>query len=187
MAISIFDLFKVGIGPSSSHTVGPMRAANRFLMGLEEKDCLDQVCSVNVELYGSLALTGIGHGTDKAVMLGLLGEAPDTVDPDCIDDRLTEIQDKKSLSLYSRKKISFDPKKHIIFFRKKSLPIHPNGMRFIAFGSNHQPLHSRVYYSIGGGFVVNEETAEKDSLKKDNSNIPFPFKSGKDLFNYVWF
>ena len=181
MAISVFDLFKIGIGPSSSHTVGPMKAASRFLMGLEDKAVFQNVASVNVQLFGSLALTGIGHGTDKAVMLGLMGDLPDTVDPDTIDAKLEELKSSRVLKLKGSHPISFDPKKHISFFRQKSLPVHPNGMKFVAYDDQHQILHERVYYSIGGGFVVNEETAEKDKLKKDVSQLPYPFKSGKDL------
>ena len=181
MAISIFDLFKVGIGPSSSHTVGPMKAANRFLMGIEEKSGLENVSSINVQLYGSLALTGIGHGTDKAVMLGLSGELPDTVDPDNIDSKLDRIKKTKRIQLAGSQQIPFDPQKHIAFLRRKSLPLHPNGMKFLAYDKDLQLIHQRVYYSIGGGFVVNEETAERDSLKKDRSKLPYPFKSGAEL------
>lgn len=181
MAISVFDLFKIGIGPSSSHTVGPMRAGQRFLMGLEERQVLDKVASVTVELYGSLALTGIGHGTDKAVMLGLCGELPDKIDPESIDSKLEAIRKNLSLKLKGTTPISFDPKKHIIFLRRKTLPLHPNGMRFIAYDANYKELHSRVYYSIGGGFVVNEETAKEDRLKKDLTQLKYPFHSADEL------
>ncbi len=181
MAISIFDMFKVGIGPSSSHTVGPMRAANRFLMGLEEAGELAQVASISIELYGSLALTGIGHGTDKAIILGLLGETPSAVDPELIEDKLEQVKVSKQLQLSRGSTIRFDPKKHLIFLRRKSLPLHPNGMKFIAYDQNLQVIHQRIYYSIGGGFVVNEETAEKDALKKDMTQLPYPFASGADL------
>lgn len=181
MAISTFDLFKIGIGPSSSHTVGPMRAGYRFLLGLEEKQVFDKTHSINVELYGSLALTGIGHGTDKAVMLGLSGEQPDQIDPSTIDAKLETIRSKQELKLKGVHTIGFDPKKHIIFFRRKTLPLHPNGMRFIAYDAEYQELHARVYYSIGGGFVVNEETAKEDRLKKDATVVRFPFKTAASL------
>ncbi len=181
MAISTFDLFKIGIGPSSSHTVGPMRAGNRFLMGLEEKGVFEKVATISCELYGSLALTGIGHGTDKAVMLGLSGEMPDTVDPESIEAKLAIIRRDLKLSLKGLRLIDFDPKKHIIFLRKKVLPLHSNGMRFIAYDDNYQVIHSRVYYSIGGGFVVNEDTAKEDRLKKDTTQFKFPFNSATEL------
>lgn len=181
MAISTFDMFKIGIGPSSSHTVGPMRAALRFLVGLEEKVQLERVHSLTVELYGSLALTGIGHGTDKALMLGLLGEQPDTVDPELIDAKLDQIKKSLQIGLKGRHSIGFDPKKHIIFFRQKTLPLHPNGMRFTAYDDQYATLHTRVYYSIGGGFVVNEETAKEDKLKKDATPLRFPFQSAAAL------
>ncbi|MDQ3234696.1 MAG: hypothetical protein M3Q07_23065, partial [Pseudobdellovibrionaceae bacterium] len=184
MAISTFDLFKIGIGPSSSHTVGPMRAGHRFLMGLEEKGVFDQVASVTCELYGSLALTGIGHGTDKAIMLGLSGEQPDQVDPETIDGKLDKIRGELRLYLKGQRPIEFDPKKHIIFFRKKVLPLHSNGMRFIAFDANYKELHSRVYYSIGGGFVVNEDTAKEDRLKKDTTQLKYPFHSAAQLLEF---
>ena len=183
MSISTFDMFKIGIGPSSSHTVGPMRASFRFLLGLEERNLLGRVASISVELYGSLALTGIGHGTDKALMLGLLGEQPDSVDPATIEFKLKAIRSDKKLLLKGSHSISFDPKKNIIFFRQKTLPLHPNGMRFIAFDANYQEIHKRVYYSIGGGFVVNEETAKEDRLKKDSTPVRFPFKSAAELLH----
>lgn len=184
VAISIFDMFKVGIGPSSSHTVGPMRAAHRFLAGLEETQNMHQVATICVELYGSLALTGIGHGTDKAIILGLLGEVPSTVDPDQIEAKLNQVKETKQLVLQGGPTIHFDPQKHLIFLRRKSLPIHPNGMQFMAYDANFSEIHRRVYYSIGGGFVVNEETAEKDALKKDMTKLPYPYSSGKELLSH---
>lgn len=181
MAISVFDLFKIGIGPSSSHTVGPMRAAFRFLLGLEEKQVFSQVSRIEVDLYGSLALTGIGHGTDKALMLGLLGEKPDEIDPATIEAKTTDVRQSHKLMLAGKHQIVFHPKDHIHFHRRKALPYHPNGMKFSAFDNTGTCVHDRVYYSIGGGFVVNEETAQKDRLKKDDSSLPFPFGSGQDL------
>ena len=183
MAISIFDMFKIGIGPSSSHTVGPMRAADRFLQGLDDLKALNKVSSITVELYGSLALTGIGHGTDKAVILGLLGEKPNLVDPETIEPKLQEVREQKKLQLPEGSLIKFDPKKNIVFLRRKSLPLHPNGMKFIAYDESFQEIHNRVYYSIGGGFVVNEETAQKDTLKKDQTKLPLHFESGQALLD----
>jgi len=181
MAISVFDMFKIGIGPSSSHTMGPMRAAHRFLLGLEEKGCLDKAARIKIDLYGSLALTGIGHGTDKALLLGLEGDLPDTVDPDTIDSRLATMRAENKLKLMGKYSIGFTQKNDIEFFRRKSLPFHPNGMQFFAWNNANELLHDRVYYSIGGGFVVNEETAAQDKLKKDATQVPFPFRSGNDL------
>ncbi|MBC7660284.1 MAG: L-serine ammonia-lyase [Chitinophagaceae bacterium] len=181
MAMSVFDLFKVGIGPSSSHTVGPMRAGQRFLKGLEEKSVLRDISSVTVELYGSLAHTGIGHGTDKAIMLGLSGELPDQIDPESIEPKLDAIKNSGKLSLAGHHQIDFDHKKHIIFMRRKLLPLHSNGMRFIAYNKDYVELHSRVYYSIGGGFVVNEETAKQDKLAKDTTPVAYPFASAAEL------
>jgi L-serine dehydratase len=184
MAISTFDLFKIGIGPSSSHTVGPMRAGHRFLMGLEEKGVFDRVATITCELYGSLALTGVGHGTDKAIMLGLLGELPDQVDPETIEAKLLIIRRDLRLMLKGMRLIEFDPRKHIIFFRKKVLPLHSNGMRFLAYDADYKELHSRVYYSIGGGFVVNEDTAKEDRLKKDTTELKYPFTSAAQLLEF---
>ncbi|MCX6131015.1 MAG: L-serine ammonia-lyase [Proteobacteria bacterium] len=181
MAISTFDMFKIGIGPSSSHTVGPMRASRRFILGLMDKNLMDTVNSISCELYGSLALTGIGHGTDKAVMLGLSGEEPDTIDPAGIEAKLGAIRQDLTLPLNGGRMIDFDPQKHIIFFRRKVLPLHPNGMRFIAYDAAYNELHSRIYYSIGGGFVVNEETAKADRLKKDTTIVQYPFHTAAEL------
>ncbi|RZA26327.1 MAG: L-serine ammonia-lyase [Proteobacteria bacterium] len=181
MSMSVFDLFKVGIGPSSSHTVGPMRAGERFLKTLLEKNLIEKVASVTVELYGSLALTGIGHGTDKAIMLGLSGELPDTIDPESIDAKLDKIRSEEKLFLAGKYAIHFEPKKHLVFLRRKLLPLHSNGMRFIAFDRDYTEIYSRVYYSIGGGFVVDEETAAKDKLSNEVVKVKYPFESAAEL------
>jgi L-serine dehydratase len=181
MAISVFDMFKIGIGPSSSHTMGPMRAAGRFLARLGHERLLDATAAVFVDLYGSLALTGRGHGTDKAVMLGLEGEAPDAIDPDVIDGRLGLIRNDRQLRLAGDRPIGFDPDVHLRFHRKTFLPHHPNGLRFTATDAAERVLCERTYYSIGGGFVVDEERAEQDRLERDESVLPFAFRSGKEL------
>ena len=181
MAMGVFDMFKVGIGPSSSHTVGPMRAGQCFLQALRDHGQLNNVHSVTVELYGSLALTGIGHGTDKAVMLGLSGERPDTIDPETIEPKLDRIKAQEKLVLGGELEIQFDPKKQIIFLRRKLLPLHSNGMRFIAFDRDYNELSARIYYSVGGGFVVDEETAARDTLEKDPLPVRFPFDSAAQL------
>ncbi len=181
MAISVFDLFKIGIGPSSSHTVGPMRAATRFVQRLEQEGKLGKTHGVHCELFGSLGLTGKGHGSDKAVLLGLEGETPESVDVTTIEERLSAIRDGKKLKLLGRREVAFEEKKQLIFNRTKRLPLHSNGMRFIAFDENRTPIDERVFYSIGGGFVVNSETAGEDKLTRDETQLPHPFKTASDL------
>jgi L-serine dehydratase len=181
VAISVFDLFTIGIGPSSSHTVGPMRAARRFVERLEHDGVFERVARVRCDLYGSLGATGRGHGSDRAVLLGLEGETPEGVDPDRIGPRMEEIQRRHSLRLGGRHAIAFTPGPDLVFHHDESLPLHPNGMRFTAFDAAGAELASRVYYSIGGGFVVNEDEAGQNRLVKDRTALPFPFRSGDDL------
>jgi L-serine dehydratase len=183
MAVSIFDLFKIGIGPSSSHTVGPMKAACTFARRLEQLGLINETQRVNISLYGSLAHTGRGHGTDKAVMLGLQGELPDAVDPDLIDSMLEEISANNTIALLGRQVIPFSQKKDLLFRKRQLLPHHPNGMRFEAFAADGAVLQSREYYSIGGGFVVNQDEAARDRIVKDETSLPFPFESGDDLLD----
>jgi len=180
MAISVFDLFKIGIGPSSSHTVGPMRAALQFATRLKENEVLSQTAAVKTSLYGSLGATGRGHGSDKAVILGLTGEAPELVDPTQVDDRLAQIRTEGVLPLLGTHSLEFKEKEHLLFLRK-SLPYHPNGMQFTAYNTTGAELLSRTYYSVGGGFVVNEEAIGADRIKKDDTQLPYPFKSGDEL------
>lgn len=179
--ISVFDLFKIGIGPSSSHTVGPMKAAATFAEKLRRDGKLAHTASVIVELFGSLALTGKGHGTDRAIMLGLCGEKPDAIDPDMIDTRLAEINASKALVLAGAQRIPFLPEHHFVFHYTQSLPLHPNGMRFSALDLDSQPLDRQTYYSIGGGFVVQEIATPATNATRSVKEIPFPFKSGADL------
>lgn len=181
MAISVFDMFKIGIGPSSSHTVGPMRAAWRFASQLQEHGLLERVASVKVELYGSLGATGRGHGSDKAVLLGLEGELPDQVDTDGIDARLARIREERLVRLLGVHPVRFVEKEHLVMHRRQSLPYHPNGMRFIACDDTGEELRNKVYYSVGGGFVVNEEAAGADRIVADTTPIPYPFRSGAEL------
>ncbi len=182
MAVSTFDLFKIGIGPSSSHTVGPMRAAVRFVgRWLEETGQLEATARVCCELYGSLALTGRGHGTDKAVLLGLEGQWPDTVDPDAIPDILARIRGEGRLRLLGRHAIGFDEKADLIFNKRQSLPFHPNGMRFTAFDAAGNALATRDYYSVGGGFVVNHDDASADRIVADTTALRHPFTTGEQL------
>jgi L-serine dehydratase len=182
MAVSVFDLFKIGIGPSSSHTVGPMRAAARFAeRWLEEKGVLDNVVRVRAELYGSLAMTGRGHGTDKAVLLGFTGEHPDTVDPDRIPDTLGHIRQSGRLALLGKHEIEFDEKRDLVFNKRQKLPFHTNGMRFSAYDADGNELATRDYYSVGGGFVVNTDEAAEDRIVADTTEQPYPFSTGDEL------
>lgn len=180
MSLSVFDLFKVGIGPSSSHTVGPMRAAARFVEGLRAEGVLERVDSVRAELYGSLGATGKGHGSDKAVLLGLEGEHPDTVDTSAVAERLAAIRQSGTLRLLGEQPIRFVEKDHLAMIRKP-LPYHPNGMILRAFDAYGLQLRSREYYSVGGGFVVDEEAVGADRIVEDRTPLRFPFLSGREL------
>ena len=181
MAVSVFELFKIGIGPSSSHTVGPMRAAQLFVNGLKENALLDRTHAVKAELYGSLGATGKGHGSDKAVLLGLLGESPDLVDIDTIAAKLAQIRSTATINLIGQKQVTFIEKEHLLMYRQRTLPYHPNGMRFTAFDSDNAEIANKVYYSVGGGFVVNENAAGQDRLVSDTTILPYPFHSGDAL------
>ncbi|MCB6182529.1 L-serine ammonia-lyase [Leeia sp. TBRC 13508] len=181
MSISVFDLFKIGIGPSSSHTVGPMRAAWRFVSVIEEDGLLDAVSSIKAELYGSLGATGKGHGSDTAVLLGLEGELPDLVDVEQVESKLARIRKDNAVNLMGHKTIRFVEKEHLIMYKRQSLPYHPNGMKFTAYDAEGKEIRAKIYYSVGGGFVVNEENAGKDQLKADDHSLPFAFKSGNEL------
>lgn len=183
MAISVFDMFTIGIGPSSSHTVGPMRAARRFITRLQEQNHLHETLRVAVELYGSLGATGKGHGSDKAVMLGLEGETPDGVDIDAIDARLEAIRTQKSLHLAGAQRIPFDPENDIIFHKRETLPAHPNGMRFAAYDQNGNELRTRIYYSVGGGFIVSNDATPDDPIVKDQTALKYPYRSGEKLLH----
>jgi L-serine dehydratase len=185
MAVSVFDLFKIGIGPSSSHTVGPMRAARLFAAKLEHEGKLDATRRVCAEMYGSLGATGKGHGTDKAVLLGLAGFEPDTVDIDAIAGQLDAMRGCGRLPLLGRHEVAFVEKTDLVFKRRETLPFHANGMRFTAFDEAGADLLTKVYYSVGGGFVVSDEVAHDGSRQKviapDTTLLPYPFHSGADL------
>jgi len=181
MAVSTFDLFKIGIGPSSSHTVGPMRAANLFVAALRESGVLDAVRRVRCSLYGSLGATGKGHGSDKAVMLGLEGEEPDKVDPNRIPIRLRQIREGRTLMVAGVHAIAFDEREDLLFLRRETLPFHPNGMRLAALDAEGHPLLERTYYSVGGGFVVNHDESGQPQLGPDTLQLPHPFRTGDEL------
>ena len=180
MSLSTFDLFKIGIGPSSSHTVGPMRAALLFAQALRDGGFLPAVSSVRCELYGSLGATGKGHGSDKAVLLGLEGEAPDLIDPDAIMPRLDAMRASQTLNLLGTHRIAFNEREGLKFLRK-ALPFHPNGMRLFAFGAGGEALLEKTYYSIGGGFVINQDAAGQPALVPDKTDLPYPFTTGIGL------
>jgi L-serine dehydratase len=181
MAISVFDLFKIGIGPSSSHTVGPMRAARSFALDLDADGLIGGVAAVRIELYGSLGATGRGHGSDKAVILGLMGETPEGVDVEKLPALIADVRQSGRLRLLGRRDIAFRDSEHLLWMRK-SLPFHPNGMRFAALDAADDELRARVYYSVGGGFVVDEDAAEGTSpIKADETALPYPFKSAQEL------
>ncbi|MBA4344626.1 MAG: L-serine ammonia-lyase [Methylibium sp.] len=185
MAVSVFDLFKIGIGPSSSHTVGPMRAARLFALRLKHEGLLPRTTRVVSQLYGSLGATGKGHGSDKAVLLGLAGHEPDSVDVEQVPAYLEAIRSGSALPLLGEHPIAYNEAKDLVFFRRQSLPFHANGMRFIAQDADEQTLLERTYYSVGGGFVVSDEVAADGSKQKviapDATVLPYPFKSGDEL------
>ena len=181
MAISVFDLFKIGIGPSSSHTVGPMRAANMFVQSLREAGDFDRLGRLHVSLYGSLGATGKGHGTDKAVILGLEGEEPETVDTKVIPARIEQVMANGYLRLNGERELTFSASEDLTFHRSEVLPFHPNGMTFSAFDADGMPLMERTYYSVGGGFVLNEAAAGEDRIVEDATTLPLPFTSGAEM------
>jgi L-serine dehydratase len=185
MAISIFELFKIGIGPSSSHTVGPMKAAFLFVEGLQSQSYFKDVTRIKADLFGSLGATGKGHGSDKAILLGLEGELPDKVNPNNIPERLLHIRNKKEVNVFHKKIISFDEDKDLIMHREESLPYHPNGMRFTAYNISGEIVRTKIFYSVGGGFVLNDENIpnQSDPLKPDSRVLKYPFTTMTQLLS----
>ncbi len=185
MAVSVFDLFKIGIGPSSSHTVGPMRAARLFVSRLAHDGLLPRTARVLSQLYGSLGATGKGHGSDKAVLLGLAGHEPDTVDVDAVPALLASMRSERSILLLGTHVVAFNEREDLKFHRRESLPFHANGMRFTAYDAEGGELAHRSYYSVGGGFVVSDEVAADGARQKviapDTTVLPHPFHSGDEL------
>ncbi len=180
MAISVFDLFKIGIGPSSSHTVGPMRAACMFAQALQNNALLGQVAHVKCELYGSLGATGKGHGSDVAVMLGLMGHAPDTVDVEAVPVMIATARKTQSLALLGEQIIAFREKEHLLMYRREAMAEHPNGMKFTALDAQGAVLRESKYLSVGGGFVVTAGAAN-DAVLAAYQQVPHPFTSGDEL------
>jgi L-serine dehydratase len=183
MTVSVFDLFAVGIGPSSSHTVGPMKAARSFINSLDNTEKLAQVATIKVELFGSLAFTGKGHGTDFAILLGLEGNAPDTINPDIIRPRSQQIIQENLINLGNKHPISFHYLTDLLFNFTELLPAHTNGMRFTAYDKDQQILDCQIFYSIGGGFIINEEQASHSEVTPALT-IPYPFDTPKQLLQH---
>ena len=180
MSISVFDVFSIGIGPSSSHTVGPMRAAKLFASSLDNSQ-LQAVARLKVDFYGSLGATGKGHGSARAVLLGLQGETPETVSSDAGAALLASVKSSHSLQLLGEHRIAFNFTDSIRFHRKECLPYHPNGMRFTAYDAGEGELASKVYYSVGGGFVVDEQAASRGFIVENTQSLPNPFSTGEEL------
>jgi L-serine dehydratase len=181
MTVSVFDLFSIGIGPSSSHTVGPMRAALRFARALEQDGLLDRVAGVRAELFGSLGATGHGHGSVRAVVLGLSGAEPETVDPEAAVALADQVRDTGSLALLGRAPVRFDIGADVILHRRKRLEFHSNGMRFAALDASGRELTARTYYSVGGGFVLGADEAGHPAIVADPTPVPHPFASAAEL------
>ncbi|MQY12118.1 L-serine dehydratase 1 [Streptomyces sp. RB5] len=186
MAISVFDLFSIGIGPSSSHTVGPMRAARMFVRRLKNEGLLAHTTAVRAELFGSLGATGHGHGTPKAVLLGLEGHSPRTVDVAWADTEAERIRTSGTLHLLGAAigtdhPIAFDTDRDLVLHRRRSLPYHANGMTLFAYDSTGAPLLEKTYYSVGGGFVVDEDAVGEDRIKLDDTVLKYPFRTGDEM------
>jgi L-serine dehydratase len=184
MFVSAFDLFKIGLGPSSSHTVGPMRAALRFVHELAADGKLDLTERVGVDLYGSLGLTGRGHGTDRAVLLGLSGEAPDRIEPDAVEDKVHRIRARQSLRLDGRREIPFREQEDLRFRVDKTLAFHSNGIRFTAHDATGAVLFRKIYFSVGGGFVVDEIEAQRAGPPPKTAHVPYAFASAAELLEH---
>ncbi|TWG99073.1 L-serine dehydratase [Mesorhizobium sp. J18] len=188
MFLSVFDLFKIGIGPSSSHTMGPMTAAARFLAEIAEGDWPrpvgTKVARISVSLHGSLAFTGVGHGTDRAVILGLAGYTPVSIDPDKVDAVLAQITEERLVSPPGHPGYRFDPQSDLVLDRKQALPGHANGMAFNALDADDRLLLRRIYYSIGGGFVASEEELQKmkaNGKAPVDADVPYPFANAGQM------
>jgi L-serine dehydratase len=183
MAISAFDLFKIGIGPSSSHTVGPMRAAGMFTESLAAEE--HRVAGLRIELFGSLGATGHGHGSVKAVVLGLSGEHPETVDPVAAEPLVARVRETGRLALPGGREIAFDPDSDIVLHRRKRLPFHSNGMIFTAVDDMGESVLERTYYSIGGGFVLGEDERGAPRIEADATPVPYPFDTAAELLAHT--
>ncbi|MFE0422821.1 L-serine ammonia-lyase [Streptomyces sp. NPDC058953] len=181
MAISVFDLFSIGIGPSSSHTVGPMRAARMFAHRLKNEGLLASTTAIRAELYGSLGATGHGHGTPKAVLLGLEGESPRTVDVESADERVERIKESGRIALLGAHEIAFAFDDDLVLHRRETLPYHANGMTIRAYDADGGTVLEKTYYSVGGGFVVDDDAVGEDRIKLDDTVLKYPFRTGDEL------
>lgn len=182
MPVSVFNLFSIGIGPSSSHTVGPMRAARLFVLLLAKMNGVPQANRLIVDLYGSLALTGKGHSTDLALLLGLEGWTPEGVDPGQVQPIIQKIRQDQALVIPPGHTVPFNEKSDMLFHCDKQLPYHPNGMRFTAYDAQNKVILQKIYYSVGGGFIVEHDDAMQDKgIIQDSHQIPFPFKTAEEL------
>ena len=179
MSISVFDLFKIGVGPSSSHTVGPMSAACDFVVTLDARNLLSKVDRIEVCLYGSLSATGKGHATDRAIIMGLMGDRPDRIDPSVINPRIDALLESQTLNIFGQKQISFEWERDMLFL-EEVLPRHPNAMSITAYDAE-KALYQNTYYSIGGGFVVTDEEAQDDQLVLHTSSLPYDFNTAEEL------
>lgn len=183
MSVSVFDLFKIGIGPSSSHTVGPMRAAGRFVRSLADEGLLERTTRVRAELFGSLGATGHGHGSVNAVVWGLMGEDPETVDTIQGPVRTAEVAESGRIGLADRHWVAFNLDNDVVLHRRRSLPFHPNGMTFTAWAGEDE-IASRTYYSIGGGFVLDDDGSGAPTLRTDPTPVPYPFRTAAELLDH---
>ncbi|MDP8994948.1 MAG: L-serine ammonia-lyase [Pseudomonadota bacterium] len=181
MVSSVFDLFKIGVGPSSSHTMGPMTAACNFVEALVAEGLFEETDRVGVDLYGSLALTGKGHGTDRAILLGLSGERPDGLDPDEAEKTVQRIRHSGRIRLAGRREIAFDEARDLRFLQRERLPHHSNGMRFTSCRASGEALASRIYYSVGGGAVVDEAAVARNAPPEGPADVPYNFRSAAEL------
>lgn len=180
--VSVFQLFSIGIGPSSSHTVGPMRAARMFVLDLEAEGKLEVLDAIKVELFGSLAMTGKGHATDIAILLGLEGERPEGVDPNCVEKKIKQIHKERVLNVLGDCPINFSSIEDLIFSKGKRLPYHSNAMKYRAFDVDKKEIASKIYYSVGGGFVVEHDNIFSDAIPSfDVSSVPYPFRTCEEL------
>ena len=180
MTISVFNLFSIGIGPSSSHTVGPMKAAHAFMSRIQDQGRLTKTHRIEVELFGSLAFTGKGHGTDCAILMGLEGNLPESINPDIVHPHAKEIIESQKINLFHLHPISFNYRRDMIFNFKDLLPAHTNGMRFSIFDAAEQKIYSHIYYSIGGGFILDQDEADQ-AQTHINTDAPYPFETAKAL------
>ena len=182
MTVSVFQLFSIGIGPSSSHTVGPMRAARLFAQLLEGEKKIKEAYRIEVKLFGSLAMTGRGHATDLAILLGLEGNTPEGIDPNQVPFKVQKIRETRALSLLGKKSIRFVEDQDLLFYKGKRLPYHSNALHFLCYGENGKELLSRIYYSVGGGFIVAQEETRREALSNAHQ-LPYPFRTAEELLS----